>query len=199
MLDCHLNFSQLKRSDYLDNLIRKIYIDSKNRIWLCGVTKGVQQLIPKDPGTEDSLSIQSLVPELKSWVTYTDNKLTTPVNNIFDMLENSDGTFWVTSQGSGLMKFNPESTSGHFKIIPGNYQSLQGIKKDGNDNLWIITASGILQYDSGKNRYKRYDRSHGIPNGVSGHFFENDKYYTFVGYGSIIRLFTKQGTYSSGE
>lgn len=31
----------LKKNDYLDNLVRKIYIDSKNRIWLCGVTKGI--------------------------------------------------------------------------------------------------------------------------------------------------------------
>lgn len=189
----------LKKNDYLDNLVRKIYIDSKNRIWLCGVTKGIQQLIPMDSGPHDPLASQSLIPELKSWITYTDNKLTTPVNNIFDMIENSDGTFWVTSQGSGLMRFNPESTSGQFKIIPGNYQSLQGINTDNNGNLWIITASGILQYDTGKNRYKRYDRSHGIPNGVSGHFFENVNHRLSAGFNSGYIVFNPDSMLANFE
>ncbi|MBL7914462.1 MAG: hypothetical protein JNL49_05395 [Bacteroidia bacterium] len=189
----------LKKSDYLDNLVRKIYIDSKNRIWLCGVTKGIQQLIPMEVDLQDSLDSQNSIPELKSWVTFTDNKLTTPVNNIFDMLENRDGTFWVTSQGSGLMKFNPESTSGHFTIIPGNYQSLQGINKDNNGNLWIITASGILQYDPDKNRYKRYDRSHGIPNGVSGHFFENDNRSLSAGFNSGYIVFNPDSMLANFE
>ena len=162
----------LRKNDFLDNLIRNIYVDSKNRIWLCGVTRGIQQLIPKESVANDSLVRGNSVPEIKNWITYTDSKITLPVNNIFDMVENRDGTFWVTSQGSGLMQFNPESKTDQFKTIPSNYQSLQGIKKDGNDNLWIITASGILQYDPVKNRYKRFDRSHGIPIGVSGHFLE---------------------------
>ncbi|MBK7389899.1 MAG: hypothetical protein IPI23_12785 [Bacteroidetes bacterium] len=187
------------KNDYLDNLIRKIYIDSKNRIWLCGVTKGVQQLIPYELGATDSLAGRSQVPELKTWITYVDNKLTTPVNNVFDMIENMDGTFWVTTQGSGLMKFNPESTNKHFKIIPGNYQSLQGIKKDGNENLWIITASGILQYDPGKNRYKRYDRSHGIPNGVSGHFFENNSHSLSAGFNSGYIVFNPDSMLTNFE
>lgn len=175
------NVKPSKKGKYLENLVRKIFIDPNNRAWICGVTKGLQQLTFSDNRQPDP-NEKIALPSLTGWVNYQSNISGTPFNNIYDITPADDHTFWVTSQGSGLLKFNPGKPTQQFEIIPGPYQSLQGICKVKQDQLWMITSSGLINFDVKSGLYKRYDKSHGIPVGVSGYFLEQSTTYISAGF-----------------
>lgn len=158
-----------------ENLVRKLYVDSKNNIWACGATRGIVQIVIPDTVSIDRYfncdSMQWFTLALYNWENKTNNEIA--INDVYDIIEDKD-YYWLTTQGSGLTKFYPENTSSPYVAVSGNYKSLQGLRKTGADNLWIISSTGLLNYDIKNKRYLRYDKSDGVSEGVSGYFF-NDK------------------------
>ncbi|MBK8847007.1 MAG: hypothetical protein IPO27_10845 [Bacteroidetes bacterium] len=163
---------------FVDNLSRKIFSDSKNNIWVCGATHGINQvLIPQRISFDEFPFADSIVrvihSESKTW-NRPDTKNVKSVNNVFDMTENTDGSYWVTTQGQGLLKFFPENNSVTFVSYANEIKSLQGLAKDKNDNLWMVSSTGLLHYNVKGNRYKLFDMQSGISENISGYFFRND-------------------------
>ncbi|HQV01027.1 MAG TPA: two-component regulator propeller domain-containing protein, partial [Bacteroidia bacterium] len=175
------NYFMLKRTkpNNIENLVRKIYIDSKNRIWICGASKGLSQFYLPVDFHPDSFPVCDTLkhPVIITSQTWENEKSKTPfaINNVYDILENKDGSFWLTSQGNGLFKFYPDNKSVPFIPINGDYKSLQGIARGNANTVWIITSKGVLSYNTQTAQYKLYDAAHGIPESTAGYFFnEND-------------------------
>ncbi len=171
-----------KNITFLENLVRKIVTDSKNRIWLCGVSKGIQQVVLEEPNKfrqyfndDDNGFFDG------KWIQWSDNKREDNAANIYDMLENPDGSFWVSTQGSGLILFTPENKDKIFKRIDIGVNSMQGLALSKNQ-LWAITSSGLLQFDTDLNRYKLYGWSNGLPQGLTGYFYQGENGKLVVGF-----------------
>ncbi|HNR18990.1 MAG TPA: two-component regulator propeller domain-containing protein [Bacteroidia bacterium] len=161
---------------FMDNLPRKILIDSKNNFWYCGVNNGITRLkLPDGVSLTDFPYADTTFHELHvgvmHWAKKSDGKL--KVNNAFDMLENDDNSYWVTTQGNGLVKFFPENTSAPFISYSNQLKSLQGMARSNEENLWIISSTGLLHYNTATNRYKLFDAKSGVNEIVSGFFFKN--------------------------
>ncbi len=161
----------------MENLSRKIFIDSENNIWICGASKGITRINFTQDFFPDSFPAfrsiyQMLTVDDRSWENSRRNEKVT-VNDVYDIIQNDDGTFWLTSEGSGLIRFFPECTDTPFSFMPGEYQSLQGIAKQDENNLWFITSKGILNYNAEGGIYKLFDSRLGIPSGIGGYFFND--------------------------
>ncbi|MGB3076488.1 MAG: two-component regulator propeller domain-containing protein [Chitinophagales bacterium] len=160
-----------------ENLTRKIFFDSQNRMWICGASKGISQFYlpgdfdPHSYSENDSLFHRVVVAE-KNWKDIQENR-SVSVNDVYDILENDDGSFWLTSESSGLMRFFPDRADAPFTFIRGDYQTLQGIARQDADNLWIVTSKGLLNYNVSMNAYKLYDFKLGVPHGIGGYFFDD--------------------------
>ncbi|MBK9733293.1 MAG: hypothetical protein IPO83_18735 [Chitinophagaceae bacterium] len=162
----------------IENLFRKVFMDSKNRIWICGASQGITQFIlpPEfDPGLipfADTITHDLLLFE-REWKNRKVNEVMY-VNDVYDLAENNDGSFWLTSEVSGLIRFYPENDTAPFSFVKGEYKSLQGLAKQDDNHLWIITSKGLLSYDVTKEAYKLFDSKQGIPQGIAGHFFNDN-------------------------
>lgn len=162
----------------IENLFRKVYVDSGNRIWICGASQGITQFIlppefqPERIPLSDSV-IQDILILKREWKNRNGNK-TVSVNDVYDMAENEDGSFWLTSEVSGLIRFYPDRDTTPFTFIKGEYKSLQGLTRQHEQHLWIITSKGLLTYDLSKGSFKLFDSKQGVPEGIAGHFFNHN-------------------------
>ncbi|HUM47042.1 MAG TPA: two-component regulator propeller domain-containing protein, partial [Chitinophagales bacterium] len=162
----------------IENLTRKIYIDAENRMWVCGASRGISQFLLPETFNPDQVPVSDtsytkITLLFQSWENRP-GKDSILINDVYDIEENTDGSFWLTSESLGLIKFNPENKEAPFYLVKGNYQSLQGISKQDEGNLWLISSKGLLNYNLNSGSYKLFDSKHGIPQGISGYFFGDD-------------------------
>lgn len=177
----------------LQNLIRKIMVDSKGKVWMIGASLGlITDITSTYFSMDDSLWRQHQKVSRRvidsfgmfSGKTFTggDKAYSLRSNDVFDMLENEDGTFWITTKGSGLYLFNPADSEKTFIHFQSQHQNLEGIAQDKNGNLWIIAAGGIDFFDRRTKTFFRYDQVYGIPEeGVSGYFYKDEAGYLYAG------------------
>ncbi|MEO6168270.1 MAG: two-component regulator propeller domain-containing protein [Chitinophagales bacterium] len=161
----------------IENLFRKLYVDSKNRLWICGASQGITQFILPPEFDPDLIPFADLITHdlllyEREWKNRK-GKEVIQVNDVYDIVENKDGSFWLTSEVSGLIRFYPENDTAPFSFIKGEYKSLQGLAKQDDNHLWIMTSKGLLSYEVTKGTYKLFDSKQGIPEGISGHFFND--------------------------
>ncbi|MGB3076021.1 MAG: two-component regulator propeller domain-containing protein [Chitinophagales bacterium] len=191
----------LSKQDEVQNLIRKIMVDSKGRVWMTGASLGIITDISSTYfSEEDSFwrkehSVARRVIDSFGMFTGTtfiaaNKDYALRSNDVFDMVENNDGTFWITTKGSGLYLFNPEDREKTFIHFESQHQNLEGTAKDKNGNLWIIAAGGIDFFDVHSKTFFRYDVVYGLPEeGVSGYFYcDNNGYLYAGGNGFYIRF-----------
>ena len=167
--------NNIDRNDYMDNLTRKLFIDSKSNIWVCGALQGITKVIfPDSINFHQYENYQTIISKIyfsyKTWAKMNSGN-SSPITNVYDIVENNDNSFWITTQGSGLIKFFPDNKSTPFVSFANNYKSLQGIIKSDENNLWITSSNGLINYNIRNNRYKLYDKSNGITENIGGYFF----------------------------
>ena len=109
-----------------------------------------------------------------SFLTYKHNAAdsqTLSNNNILQILQVSDGSFWIRTQ-NGLNNFNPiTGKTMQFFDLPGEPGALEGgyayaMCEDHTGTLWIGTESGLHRYRRGSNdfiHYKDCPRAKGRP------------------------------------
>ncbi|MEO8146036.1 MAG: two-component regulator propeller domain-containing protein [Bacteroidia bacterium] len=163
--------------DYFDNLTRKLFVDSKSNLWACGASLGISQAYIPDTVTFSNFpfcdnKITDIIFPYRTWGNKRSGNMI--VNDVYDIAENNDGSYWLTTQGSGLIKFYPNREDSFFVSHSGIFKSAQGLAKADDDNLWMIASSGLLHYNLKSNHYISYTRSDGIPDGVSGYFFQRN-------------------------
>ncbi len=169
----------INSKEFLDNLPRKLVVDSKNNLWYCGATNGITKLWLPDVDIFDSASrentlIGKIYIKQQNWGKVNSGNLKN-VNNVYDIIENEDGSFWASTQGNGLVKFFPDSDSIPFVSYSNNMNSLQGLAKITDESLWIISSSGLLHYNTQTKRYKLFDSNSGLRHNISGYFFQDNK------------------------
>ena len=188
---------------YLDNLSRKLFMDSKNNFWICGASNGITKvLIPEkiqfsNYPVEDTL-VHEIYIDNKDWGSAVSGNLK-GVNSAYDIIENPDGSYWLSTQGDGLVKFFPASDTLPFVSYAGNLKSLQGMTRDQVGNLWIISSTGLLHYNVSSGMYQLYDRKSGIPESLSGYFFQDGTENISAGYDRGFITFNAKNILSDRE
>ncbi|NTV83389.1 MAG: histidine kinase [Bacteroidales bacterium] len=141
-----------------DNIL-STYVDSKGRIWIGTVNKGVNILNPLD-GTMEFLSQSP-----QSRVRLNDNK-------IWTIYEDRGGNFWLGTN-RGINKISPEFDSVEVFChdpLKGNSISndwVFSIYQDAEGIFWIGTMGGGLnRFDPLSGVFKTYNESNGLPNNV---------------------------------
>lgn len=159
-----------------ENLNRKFLIDSKNNFWVCGANKGISKIeIPDSvdfslvPVSDTAFS--DIIYSPVAWTNIKSGNISS-LNDVFDMIEEEDGGYWLSSQGHGLVRFFPENKQEPFKSFSGEFKSLHGLVKSDKKNIWIISSAGLLNYNISSSHYTLYDRKNGIRETIGGYFFK---------------------------
>ncbi|MBK9400154.1 MAG: hypothetical protein IPN36_04630 [Bacteroidetes bacterium] len=182
----NIGFGKDSVSDiYIDNLIRKIVVDKRNRIFLCGASRGLQQFFIKEQFRFDDYFYNDSLKFIKecSWRTYAKLDENT-INDIFDMTELSDGSYYATSQGNGLLRFHPDDSGRPFISMNAPVKSTMGISAVNDSSLWMVTSKGVLNFNVNSGRYILYSELHGLPSGMTGYFFKDKDGQLTAGYGN---------------
>lgn len=202
--------STLNIPDNMENLIQKVFVDSKNNCWLLCAGKGLGHGITSPVAEElrslwsrknfDSkfIDLDSALLQSEFIPRETAGSSSLNINNLYDMVENEDGTYWLTSQGRGLVLFNP-SASGTYspdsiRIKPGKrserafisfpceHNDMSGLMKDKNGNLWIIVSGGLEFFDVKKKQFHFFGFKEGIPGeGVQRYFYRSNDGFAYAG------------------
>ena len=88
--------------------------------------------------------------------------------HIQSIQEDTDGTLWVGTYGSGVYYINPETgQTGHVKYVPksagllNNY--VNSVYRDSRNNLWFGTEGGISVYSPLSREFTNYTVENGLP------------------------------------
>ncbi len=164
----------------LDNLSRKIFVDSKNNIWVCGKSKGISffnlnhtDILNNYPSFYEKRILWYVNPS--NWQN-NPNNTTLKITNVYDIVENKDGTYWLATQGAGLVHFDKNNVSNPFEMTFSDITSMQGLTQTGDSLLWIVSSSGILQFNTKTKRFKLFDSNNGIQQNITGYFFKKNKF-----------------------
>lgn len=144
-----------------DHLIRKFYRARDGTIWLAMASQGL--------GRWDKIPQPS--------VHYFKNNPSDPAsignNNVYDLVENENGDFWISTYGGGLQYFNAEKQM--FRHMSSSANLLEGIELDVQGNLWMISGGVLHQYVLSDSSFTTFD----LPDlenagGISGDIYRDD-------------------------
>lgn len=97
-------------------------------------------------------------------------------SGITDMTLGNDNNIWMTFDGTGLIKYDPEKNTGiQYSMqdgLPTNYTSF--LKFDNKNRLWIGTLKGLSCLLVDENRFINFTREDGLP---AEYFDERCSYY----------------------
>lgn len=176
----HLSQDSASTIAGLDNLSRKLFVDSKNNIWICGKSKGISFLDLNN--TSPLNNYAPFYDKIISWHVNPANwqkninNTALKITNVYDIVENNDGTYWLTTQGTGLVHFDKNNKNNPFAMTLSDITSMQGLTQTGDSLLWIITSSGILKFHTKTKRFKLFDSNNGIQQNIAGYFFKKNKF-----------------------
>ncbi|MBX3008385.1 MAG: hypothetical protein KF816_10200 [Melioribacteraceae bacterium] len=131
-------------------VIFQITSDKNNNLWLASAS-GLAEYHPKTK-------------LYKRYFSGSLNDFTKMQSVHYSILIENDSTFWLGTLGDGLIKFNPGSNQftmfNDKKGLPNN--TIYGILKDRQNNLWLSTNYGISKFNSQSETFKNYDKNDGI-------------------------------------
>lgn len=114
--------------------------DSAGKIWI-GATSNFALYNP-------SGNCFNTVKDLKSW--------------IFDIDEDKQGNLWISTQGNGLFRYNPQSgqwthyaASGKPGALPHN--DINSVKIDRDGNVLVATIPGLYRYNPAADSFNKID------------------------------------------
>ena len=113
--------------------IRVLHHDKSGRLWI-GTNNGLYIFHPKT----------NLIDKIAFPAGYSSDQ------EIWEVVEDEDGTFWVGTYASGLFTINSSTLDiQHIIIDPDNDRSntVRAISKDRNGKYWIGTRGGLYVYD----------------------------------------------------
>ncbi|MGK0365855.1 MAG: ligand-binding sensor domain-containing protein/AraC-like DNA-binding protein [Saprospiraceae bacterium] len=87
-----------------------------------------------------------------------------PADVIFDIHEDEDGLLWLTTLGSGLIRFNPKDlTYKQITVKEGlPHNVTNDILEDDFNNLWVSTNKGIMCINRQDGKIINFDKSDGL-------------------------------------
>lgn len=147
-------FMYSRNNEIISGTVYRVFEDSKNRIWAGGWQSGLQKINSNKTLFKAALIKPASLAE----------KLDRA--NILDIIEAPDGNLWVSTNGTGVFKYNPdnkEATLFQFHEnnsqigITNNYTSDLCIDKQ--NNLWISSSYGLSVLDLESEQITRYYHS----------------------------------------
>ncbi|MFT4924391.1 MAG: ligand-binding sensor domain-containing protein/signal transduction histidine kinase [Phenylobacterium sp.] len=161
-----------------DRDVLALYIDQKTNLWV-GTSDGLNLLTSAN-------SQNSEAGQFSHFKHSADNPRSLSDSSVWAIHEDSQGTLWVGTQGSGLNRYHPQSGDfSHFKHNPSNPRSLSNdavyaIHQDRNGTLWIGTyGGGLNRYHPQSEDFSRYqhqpDNPHSLSNDTINAIFEDRK------------------------
>lgn len=133
-------------------MVNDIMEDREGNLWVGTLSNGVYVRRAVDNTWKQYVNIQN-------------DSTSLPGNNVISLFEDSKGTVWVTTDGSGFCRFDPDTET--FKTftssdgMPGDV--IYQIEEDDDGLFWISTNHGLVCFDSGKRRIVRvYTVSDGL-------------------------------------
>jgi len=132
----------------VNNVIRKVTVDSKGRIWI-GTLKGLSILDPE-------------VEQFENYVHKSDDQKTLNFNSIYDILEDRQGNVWVGTFFGGLNVVDAFTT--RFEVYKNEEKKdwiksnvISAIVNGPGDGLWIGTeAEGLYYFDRKKQTFHSF-------------------------------------------
>ncbi|MBK6282117.1 MAG: hypothetical protein IPF54_05105 [Draconibacterium sp.] len=132
----------LSKNNYGYGSAYRVLEDSKNQIWAGGWQSGLQKL--------------NRAENLFTWVSAKPDSIARKLEqaNVLDIIEGPDRNLWVSTSGTGVVKYNPDTEEAKFfqynksnplAGISDNYTSSLCI--DQQNNLWIASAHGMTRID----------------------------------------------------
>ncbi|MDX2046888.1 MAG: two-component regulator propeller domain-containing protein [Chitinophagaceae bacterium] len=116
-----------------DNLIRKLYKNSKGEVWMVNATNGISLLKKNNQQGIQYLNDPSNTSGISS-------------NNLFDMLEDISGNYWFTTYGGSLNFMDGRTKKFTHYNSPANL--MEGLQGDRKGNLWIICNGNLYSFDT---------------------------------------------------
>lgn len=141
-------------NDRISGTIYRVFEDSKNQIWAGGWQSGLQKL------NSDKTLFKAALIEPASVAEKLDRA------NILDIIEGPGGNLWLSTNGNGIFKYNPQSKNAKlFQFqennpqmgITNNYTSDLCIDKQ--NNLWISSSYGLSVLDLENEHITQYYHS----------------------------------------
>jgi ligand-binding sensor domain-containing protein len=135
------------------NWVQTFYIDKDNVLWI-GTFDGLARYNKKTDNFENY--------HFKRNNTGEDNA---DINTLLELMEDSEGHFWIGTMGNGLLLFNKKDAS--YKIftvedgLSDNF--IKSIIEDDEKNLWVSTNNGITKLDIKTLKAKPYSIRDGVP------------------------------------
>jgi len=157
----------------LENLVRNVYIDSHNKMWVTGTILGASIVMPftKTPNSS-SAEILTLDPISAKRI---------GVTNAFDMID-VQGKIWFGFRGRGIVNLPLNENDAPIKVpnlIPKN---IQGLNADLSGNIWFLSALGIGKYSTDNNTIRFFDSGSGVPTeGLAGLIYSDKKNRLYCG------------------
>jgi ligand-binding sensor domain-containing protein/anti-sigma regulatory factor (Ser/Thr protein kinase) len=151
----------VKELNIKDNLIRKVYKDSRGITLLATTRRGLGDW------QHDAGRISYNTYDLQ-------DKTTISNNDVFDIQEDHKGNYWVGTYGGGLNYFNRRS--GKFAHIAESSNLTEGLQTDASGNVWMICNGHFHKYDPLKKNYSCYDLPDlRVSDGVKGYLYKDDQ------------------------
>ena len=147
--------AQQHKPDRFENLVRKIVVDGKDRIWLLGSSRGLVELRELGDMRElertyarytDMTTLPSDSLSIPVFWSYTDRNAARPELDAWDLLPKADGTYWYTA-GGALYTFAPNNAEAPFRVVLSGHSTIQGLASDRSGRIWMISDGGLLVHD----------------------------------------------------
>jgi signal transduction histidine kinase/DNA-binding response OmpR family regulator/ligand-binding sensor domain-containing protein len=196
------------------NYIYAVLYDSKKRLWAGGIRGPLSYL---DPLTNRFVRMDTtlaginciietsngeiLVGAEKGVLKVNGTKLeslfkTLVTDKVICILEEGNNTYWVGTQGGGLILVN--TSSGIEKIyksadgLPSDV--ICGLTKDNNGDLWVGTSRGLVQFTKNSNSFTVYSKADGLAGSqiTYGAIYKNKKGEIIVGTTEGFSLFNPE-------
>ncbi len=169
-----------------EHLIHKVFIDSRQNVFCLNARNGISQNFLPISFADSILNLSPtkqktiLVDFFPIRSNFLDDKISNLPTSVFDMMEISEGIYWITSTTGGLFKLNLKDNSlVHFE---NSYPNMYGMEKDNNGNLWILSSAGIEFFNTTENSFYHFGPSDGIPDeGLQGYLYKNKDGYLYAG------------------
>lgn len=149
------------QSDNEFDAVNALLIDRKKRLWV-GTTKGVFVV------NLTSFAKSNKRFEYKYLRYKLDKPESTQLEKINSIIEDSNGTIWLGSNGNGLYQLTSDKNN-HFVFknytmwhgLPNN--TIIGMVEDGQRNLWLTTNDGVSRLNIESLTFTNYTQADGLP------------------------------------
>ena len=151
-------YSSGDKNTISNNRIWSINEDRKGNIWV---------------GTQNGLNRIDFSKNKITRFQYSPNKKSLPFNLIKSVYPDRNGALWLGTWGSGMIRFDPETTSSKIYQHEINNKSTISddvvfyITEDSKGVLWICTSNGLNKFDKSTEQFSSYVHSYGNSNGLN--------------------------------